>query len=123
MGQLVKGMRGSRTWDVVECYNAHRRIAGEWFSDYGEYVRLMADLTPSRPFAVLRNRFPYDVPYKQCVVWSLNGQFPADVDNFVRMETLHAPANVFENAPADRSVPQIRHMHARIAFNNLFSKQ
>ena len=115
MGQLSKTMRGSKSLDTVECYALHRKVAAEWFEEYEEYVRLMAGLTPSSPLAVLRNRFPYDVDAKhQWVVWSLNGSFTDDAAALVRHETGHTPTVLFENAFQDRSVPGIRHLHARV---------
>ena len=96
-----------RAWDVSEAYAVHRRIAAEWFEDYTEYVVTYAGLTPSRPVASLRNRFPYDDSRVQYVVWSLRPELLRHAPELFARE----PSRRFVNVPADRSVPGLSHAH------------
>lgn len=104
----------AKSLDVLECYAVHRRIASQWWPRYEDYVVAFMGLSRSQPYVLARNRFPYDVPKRQWVLWSLSGRFPCDVEAFVEAELRATPTETFENAPEDRSVPGLRHLHVRL---------
>ena len=113
LATAANSVRGVRTLDVTECYDLHRKLTNEWWPNYEDYIKTFLDLKPTNKLVLAPNRFRYDLMERQWVLWSLDGEFQDDVSTFASHELGFTPTQIFENAPCDRSVPGLRHLHIR----------
>lgn len=102
-----------RTWDVQECYEVHKAISVEFWGEgnYREYIETMANLGACRKWVPMRNRFPYDVPCRQTVVWSRDGTLPTREEAERLCNHGVKSRRFFVNPPSLRSVPSVAHCH------------